>query len=69
MAPRGDWRALRNDQVDAHGFRRTNEQTPIGHYFADFVCVAGKIVIEAGGRALLRLQGHEIGNDGVGLAA
>jgi very-short-patch-repair endonuclease len=41
------WRALRNHQVDAHGFRR---QTPIGPYFADFVCLARKIVVEADGR-------------------
>ena len=41
------WRALRNDQIDGHGFRR---QTPIGPYFADFVCLAQKIVVEADGR-------------------
>jgi len=41
------WRALRNHQIDGHGFRR---QTPIGPYFADFVCLARKIVVEADGR-------------------
>ncbi len=41
------WRALRNHQIDGHGFRR---QTPIGPYFADFVCLQRKIVIEADGR-------------------
>jgi len=41
------WRALRNHQIDGHGFRR---QMPIGAYFADFVCLALKIVIEADGR-------------------
>ncbi len=41
------WRALRNHRVDGHGFRR---QTPIGPYFADFVCLARKIVVEADGR-------------------
>ena len=41
------WRALRNHQIDGHGFRR---QTPIGPYFADFVCLARKLVVEADGR-------------------
>ena len=41
------WRALRNHQVDGFGFRR---QTPIGPYFADFVCLGRKIVVEADGR-------------------
>jgi len=41
------WRAVRNHQIDGHGFRR---QTPIGPYFADFVCLARKIVVEADGR-------------------
>src|SRR5271155_4549251 len=41
------WRVLRNHQIDGHGFRR---QTPIGPYFADFVCLARKIVVEADGR-------------------
>jgi very-short-patch-repair endonuclease len=41
------WRALRNHQVDGFGFRR---QTPIGPYFADFVCLARKLIVEADGR-------------------
>jgi very-short-patch-repair endonuclease len=41
------WRALRSHQIDGHGFRR---QTPMGPYFADFVCLARKIVVEADGR-------------------
>ena len=41
------WRAVRNHQIDGHGFRR---QTPIGPDFADFVCLARKIVVEADGR-------------------
>ena len=41
------WRALRNHRIDGHGFRR---QTPIGPYFADFVCLARKIIVEADGR-------------------
>jgi very-short-patch-repair endonuclease len=41
------WRALRNHRIDGHAFRR---QTPIGPYFADFVCLARKIVVEADGR-------------------
>src|SRR5208282_799816 len=41
------WREPRNHQVDGYGFRR---QTPIGPYFADFVCLARKAVVEADGR-------------------
>ena len=41
------WRAVRNHRIDRCGFRR---QMPIGPYFADFVCVARKIVVEADGR-------------------
>ena len=39
---------MRNHRVDGYGFRG---QTPIGPYFADFVCLARKIVVEADGRA------------------
>jgi very-short-patch-repair endonuclease len=41
------WRAVRNHQIDGYGFRR---QTPIEPFFADFVCLARKIVVEADGR-------------------
>ena len=41
------WRAVRNHQIDGHGFRR---QTPIGPYIVDFVCLARKIIVEADGR-------------------
>jgi very-short-patch-repair endonuclease len=41
------WRELRNHQIDGHGFRR---QTPLGPYFADFVCLARKLVVETDGR-------------------
>jgi very-short-patch-repair endonuclease len=41
------WRALHDHRVDGYGFRR---QTPIGPYFADFVCLARKVVVEADGR-------------------
>ena len=41
------WRAVRNHQIDGCGFRR---QTPIGPYFADFVCLARKLIVEADGR-------------------
>ncbi len=50
------WRALRNHQIDGHGFRR---QTPIGPYFADFVCLQRKIVVEADGRT------HETAEAGI----
>ena len=41
------WSALRDHRLDGHRFRR---QTPIGPYFADFVCLAKKIVVKAVGR-------------------
>ena len=41
------WGAARNHQIDGYGFRR---QTPIGPYFADFVCLARKLIVEADGR-------------------
>lgn len=41
------WSALRDHRLDGHRFRR---QTPIGPYFADFVCLAKKIVVKADGR-------------------
>ena len=41
------WQALRNHRLDGHGFRR---QTPIGPYFADFVCLRRKLIVEADGR-------------------
>ena len=41
------WQALRNHRLDGHGFRR---QTPIGPYFADFVCLQRKLIVEADGR-------------------
>ncbi len=40
------WHALRNHRLDGHGFRR---QTPIGPYFADFVCLARRLIVEADG--------------------
>ena len=40
------WQALRNHRLDGYGFRR---QTPIGPYFADFVCFARKLIVEADG--------------------
>ena len=39
-------RRLRRDQTDARKFRR---QLPIGGYFADFACVAAKLIIELDG--------------------
>ncbi len=41
------WRALRSHRLDGYGFRR---QTPIGPYFADFVCLQRKLIVEADGR-------------------
>ena len=41
------WEALRDRWLDGHGFRK---QTPIGPYFADFVCLQRKLIVEADGR-------------------
>jgi very-short-patch-repair endonuclease len=41
------WPALRNHRLDGRGFRR---QSPIGPYFADFVCLQRKLIVEADGR-------------------
>ena len=41
------WQTLRNHRLDGHGFRR---QTPIGPYFADFVCLQRRLIVEADGR-------------------
>lgn len=41
------WGAPRDHRLDGHKFRR---QAPIGPYFADFVCLAKKIVVDADGR-------------------
>lgn len=40
------WQHLRRRQLDGHCFRR---QRPIGPYFADFFCVAAKLVVEIDG--------------------
>jgi very-short-patch-repair endonuclease len=40
------WRALRNRQLDGFKFRR---QFPIDRFFADFVCIDAKLVIELDG--------------------
>jgi len=41
------WGALRDHRLDGRKFRR---QMPIGPYFADFACLASKLVVEADGR-------------------
>ena len=41
------WSALRDHRLAGCKFRR---QTPIGPYFADFACLAQKLVVEADGR-------------------
>ncbi len=42
------WKLLRNRQLEGFKFRR---QTPIGLYFADFCCLAEKLVIELDGQS------------------
>jgi len=41
------WRALRGHRLESYKFRR---QTPIGPYFADFVRLERKVIVEADGR-------------------
>ncbi len=41
------WRAPRGHRLDGYGFRR---QTPIGPYFADFVCLERRLIVETDGR-------------------
>jgi very-short-patch-repair endonuclease len=45
-AERTLWSALRDRRLGGHKFRR---QHPIGPYFADFACVAAKLVVELDG--------------------
>ena len=54
------WRALRGHRLDGHGFRR---QMPVGPFFADFTCPAGKLIIEADGRTHEGAQGRDAARD------
>ena len=45
-AERALWRALRMKQVTGYRFRR---QVPIGRYFADFVCLNARLIVEVDG--------------------
>jgi very-short-patch-repair endonuclease len=40
------WSRLRNRQIAGYKFRR---QAPIGPYFADFVCLSARLVIDVDG--------------------
>jgi very-short-patch-repair endonuclease len=40
------WRLLRDRHLDGLKFRR---QVPIGPYFADFLCLSAKLIVEADG--------------------
>jgi len=42
------WKLVRNRQLGGFKFAR---QIPIGRYFADFVCEAGKLIVELDGPA------------------
>ena len=41
------WWAVRNHQLDGHGFRR---QMPIGPFAADFACPDKRLIVEVDGR-------------------
>ena len=40
------WAALRRKQIEGVRFRR---QFPLGNYFADFVCLSAKLIVEVDG--------------------
>ena len=40
------WRHLRASQLQGHKFRR---QHPVGPYFADFACIASRLIVELDG--------------------
>jgi very-short-patch-repair endonuclease len=40
------WSALRRKQIDGVRFRR---QFPLGNYFADFVCLSARLIVEVDG--------------------
>jgi very-short-patch-repair endonuclease len=48
LAERALWKLVRNRQVGGFKFLR---QVPIDRYFADFVCEAGKLIVELDGAA------------------
>lgn len=45
---RAMWKLLRAHQLAGFGFRR---QHPIGPYFADFACPAGRLIVELDGNS------------------
>src|SRR5205809_815526 len=52
------WQALRRKQIRGVRFRR---QHPIGSYFADFICIRVKLVIEVDG--LTHITPEQIAHD------
>jgi very-short-patch-repair endonuclease len=48
LAEKALWKLVRNRQVGGFRFLR---QVPIDRYFADFVCEAGKLIVELDGAA------------------
>jgi len=48
LAEKAPWKLVRNRQVGGFRFLR---QVPIDRYFADFVCEAGKLIVELDGAA------------------
>jgi very-short-patch-repair endonuclease len=62
------WSRLRNRQLGGYKFRR---QVPIGPYFADFVCLSARLVVEVDGEghrqesderktAFLKARGYQV---------
>src|SRR5579872_131250 len=52
------WRLLRDRKLEGLKFRR---QVPIGPYFADFLCLSCRIIVEADGP--LHDEGHDAERD------
>ena len=50
------WRHLRRRQLRGHRFRR---QQPIGPYFADFICLQGRLIVELDGSQHLDNPEHD----------
>ena len=50
------WRLVRNRRLGGYRFLR---QVPIDRYFADFVCEAGKLIVELDGAAHEGREDHD----------
>ncbi|PVM92042.1 endonuclease [Caulobacter radicis] len=56
LAEKTMWRLVRNRRLGGYRFLR---QVPIDRYFADFVCEAGKLIVELDGAAHEGREDHD----------